>query len=117
MSYNRDNVFYKIIHKQIPSDFVWEGEHFIAIRDINPKAPVHILIIPKNEYVDIYDFAQNASSVEQMEMNEAIVRIVDLMKLKEGGFKIVVNSGAYSWNGIAGQEVPHLHLHVLGNCG
>lgn len=109
MQYDKNNIFHKIIHKEIISDFVLEGEYFIAIRDVAPKAPVHIMIIPKKEYVDMYDFVSNASPDEIIEVNKAIASIVDMMNLKEGGFKVVINAGKFG-----PQEIMHLHIHVMG---
>ena len=109
MEYNPDNVFYKIIHKELNTDLVLEGKYFIAINDIKPKAPVHVLIISKNNYVDYTDFIRNAASEEIIEFNQAIVKVVDLMKLQEGGYRLISNSGKFGQ-----QEVPHVHVHVLG---
>lgn len=109
MEYSSDNVFYKIIHKELNTDLVLEGKHFIAINDIRPKAPVHVLIIPKNNYVDYTDFVKNATPEEIIDFNQAIVKVVDLMKLQEGGYRLISNSGKFGQ-----QEVPHMHVHVLG---
>jgi diadenosine tetraphosphate (Ap4A) HIT family hydrolase len=109
MQYDRNNVFYKIIHGELNSNIVLEGEHFVAIPDISPKAPVHILVIPKSEYVDMYDFALNASAEEITEVIKAVPRIVDMMQIREGGFRVVSNAGKFGQ-----QEVLHFHLHIMG---
>lgn len=110
MQYDRNNVFYKIIHKEIQSDILLEREHFIAFRDIRPKAPVHILVIPKGEYVDWYDFAANASSEEISGFCRGISEVIERMGLKKGGYRLISNSGEFGQ-----QEVFHMHVHVLGN--
>ncbi len=109
MKYNQNNVFYKIIHKQVPSNIILEGEHYIAIHDIAPKAPVHVLVIPKGEYVDWDDFVMQASPSEIIDFNKGISKVIDMMKLKEGGYRLVSNSGRFGM-----QEVPHMHVHVMG---
>lgn len=110
MAYDKDNIFYKILHKEISSNFVLEGKHFIVINDIKPKAPVHMLVIPKGEYVDYADFVANASDEEILDFNRAIKQVVDVMHLNEGGYQLISNSGKFGK-----QEVPHMHVHVLGN--
>lgn len=107
--YNKDNIFYKIINKEINSNLVLEGKHFIAINDIRPKAPVHVLIIPKGNYIDYADFVTNASDEEIVDFNKGIAQIVEKMKLLPGGYKLLSNSGLFGQ-----QEVPHMHVHILG---
>jgi diadenosine tetraphosphate (Ap4A) HIT family hydrolase len=110
MAYDRNNVFYKILLGEIETKILLEGEYFIAFNDIVPKAPVHVLIIPKNEYVDMYDFASNALGNEIEDVMKAIPKVVDLMNLKDGGFRVIANSGRF-----AQQEVMHFHMHVIGD--
>ncbi len=109
MQYDKNNVFYKIINKEIETNIVLEGDHFIAINDIVPKAPVHVLVITKGEYVDFADFAKNASDAEIVDVNKAIAKLIDMLHLKEGGYKLVSNSGKFGM-----QEVMHAHIHILG---
>lgn len=109
MNYNKDNVFYKILHKEINSDIVIEGKHFIVIRDIKPKAPVHMLVIPRGNYVDYGDFISNASDEEILDFNRGISKVIGLLHLDKGGYTLVSNSGKFGK-----QEVPHMHVHVLG---
>lgn len=110
MNYNKDNVFYKILHKEINSDIVFEGKHFIVIKDIKPKAPTHVLVIPKGNYVDYGDFISNASDEEILDFNKGISKVIDLLNLDKGGYTLVSNSGKFGK-----QEVPHMHVHVLGD--
>ena len=109
MVYNANNIFYKIITKEIKAHILHEGEHFLAINDIAPKAPVHVLVIPKGKYVDYHDFASNASDAEILEINRGIATLIEQMHLIEGGYRIISNSKSFGE-----QEVMHLHFHILG---
>jgi histidine triad (HIT) family protein len=98
-------LFCKIINKEIPSEIILEDENFIAFHDINPKAPVHILAIPKlhvNSFNDV-------SSDMMADMTIFIQNIAKEMDIEQSGYRVITNIGD---NG--GQEVKHLHFHVLG---
>ena len=107
MSYNSDNVFYKIVHGELQSKPILDGKYYIAINDISPKEPVHVLIISKGSYTDWYDFINQASSEEVADINDGIKKIIEMNNLHTNGYKIVTNSGIYA-------DVPHLHIHVMG---
>ncbi len=107
MSYDNDNVFYKIIHGEIQSKPVLEGKHYIAINDISPKEPIHVLVISKGSYTDWYDFVSNASSEEIADINDGIKKVIEMSNLRDNGYQIVINSGTYA-------EIRHLHIHVMG---
>ena len=113
MSYDDDNIFAKILRGEIPNETVYEDDHVLAFRDINPQAPTHVLVIPKGRYVSFDDFAENASDAEIVAYTRAIGRVASAagMAPHEGGdgFRIISNAGPH---GV--QEVPHLHVHVLG---
>lgn len=109
MNYDENNIFAKILRGEIPNDTVYEDEHVLAFKDIDPKAPVHILVIPKGPYVSIDDFGVKASADEIKGFYEAVAKIAVQEGLKEDGFRCIANTGL---NG--GQEVPHFHLHILG---
>jgi histidine triad (HIT) family protein len=109
MAYDDNNVFAKILRGEIPCKKIYEDEHVLAFNDINPQAPVHILVIPKGRYVAIDDFGANASAAEIKAFFAAVETIAAQAGLKEGGFRTIANTGI---NG--GQEVPHFHLHLLG---
>jgi len=109
MQYDKNNIFYKIINKEVKSNILLEGKHFLAFHDITPKAPVHILIIPKGNYIDYNDFVLNASDKEIIDFNKGISEVIKLMKLEEGGFRLISNSGKFG-----NQEVMHMHVHILG---
>ncbi len=98
-------LFCKIVDKEIPSNIEMENENFLAFHDINPKAPVHILVIPK-KHVDSFN---EVSSETMAEMTTFIQDLVELVGIKESGYRLISNIGH---NG--GQEVNHLHWHVVG---
>ena len=101
-----DCLFCRIIRKEIPAKLVAENEHCVAFRDINPQAPVHILVIPR-EHVTSLNQATDAAMLGRLSLMAA-----DLAKtegIAESGYRTVVNT-----NGHAGQTVFHIHLHLLG---
>lgn len=108
MTYNTDNIFAKILRKEIPTDFIYEDDYAVAFKDIHPKAPVHLLVLPKGAYTDYTDMLSNADEEEILGFSRAIVAVARQTGLVEGGYRIVFNVGAG-----AGQEVPHLHAHIL----
>ena len=108
-NYDENNIFAKIIRKEAKADIVFENDHVLCFRDIFPKAPVHILIIPKEKFTDIYDFSKNANSEQKISIYEAFEKIIRIFDLDPNGCRIITN---YGKNGR--QEVPHLHYHLLG---
>ncbi len=102
-------IFSKIINKEIPANIVFESDSVLAFKDINPQAPVHILIIPKIEIPKVTDINGNEHSQLLGEMIDAANKIAKDLGIAEDGFRLVFNCGE---NG--GQEVYHLHLHLLG---
>jgi diadenosine tetraphosphate (Ap4A) HIT family hydrolase len=109
MSYDRTNVFARILRGELPCATVYEDEHVLAFRDINPQAPTHIVVIPKGEYVSVDDFSENASAAEQAAFIRAVGRIALAEGVAESGYRILANHGA-----AAHQDVPHFHLHLVG---
>lgn len=108
-TYDDQNIFAKILRGEIPNATVLETEHTLAFRDIQPQAPVHVLVIPKGPYVCYDHFALEASDAEIVDFTRAVGEVVKAEGLQEGGYRIISNAGE------AGvQEVPHLHVHVLG---
>ncbi len=107
--YDPKNIFARILRGEIPCDKVYEDDFVLAFRDIAPKAPVHILVIPKAAYVDLADFSTHASSSEIEGFFRAVAKIAAEQNITEQGFRSIANTGV---NG--GQEVPHFHLHLLG---
>jgi histidine triad (HIT) family protein len=104
-----ETIFSKIIRKEIPADIVFESDTVLAFRDINPKAPVHILIIPKQEIACTTEIDGKRDASLLGELFDAANKIAQDEGIDEEGFRIVINCGDK-----AGQEVPHLHLHLLG---
>lgn len=105
--YDKNNVFAKIIRDEIPSHRVYEDEFAVAFYDISPRAKTHILVVPRGEYTDIYDFTANAPSDIQTGFWRAVRNTVDAMNLREN-FRIVANTGPG-----AGQSVFHFHVHIM----
>jgi histidine triad (HIT) family protein len=101
-------IFKKIIDKEIPADILLENENVLAFRDISPKAPVHILIIPKKE-IDRISNAEDDDTELLGEMMQTAKKVAQQEGLSEEGYRLVMNCGE---NG--GQEVEHIHLHLLG---
>lgn len=107
--YNKENVFAKMLRGEIPVNKIYEDDYAIAFNDINPQAPVHILVIPKGEYEDFSDFALRAGEKEIAGYIKAVAKVAQDKGLKEsGGYRLLMNIGKDS-----GQEVPHLHTHLF----
>ena len=103
-----DCIFCKIINKEQKADIVYEGEKIIAFKDINPSAPVHILIVPKKHIKSIIELKKEDASL----IKDLIWRAKEIAKekgLDKSGYKLVFNCGKG-----AGQVVDHIHLHLLG---
>ena len=108
--YDSENVFAKILKGEIPCKQMYENDDVLAFKDINPAAPFHILVIPKSSYVGMSDFTQKASDHEILTLMRAVGEIAAHYNLDETGYKVQVNCGEGG-----GQEVPHLHLHIMAN--
>ncbi len=103
-----DCVFCKIVAKEIPSQIVYQDDEIIAFPDINPSAPVHILIIPKKHIETLSDVGK-AESQLICRMAEVAVKLAKEKGIHNKGYRVVINSGKEG-----GQVVPHLHMHLLG---
>ena len=111
-TYDDQNIFAKILRGEIPNKTVMETEHCLAFEDIAPQAPQHVLVIPKGAYVTFDHFAAEASDAEIVGYVRAISEVckAEGVTLDAGeGFRMIANAGAH---GV--QEVPHLHVHILG---
>jgi histidine triad (HIT) family protein len=106
--YNNDNIFAKILRKELPSKLIYEDDKMMAFEDINPAAPVHILFIPKLEVVDFADFTAKAEAEFMHHFFTSIAEVAK-NKLNLTSYRLVTNLGSD-----AGQEVPHFHVHLLG---
>ena len=111
MPYDKNNIFAKILRKQIPCKKVFENEFVLAFHDVNPQKKIHVLVIPKGEFIDFDHFHQKASDKEIIEFNKAILEVVKILKIssKHNGYRVLSNIG-----NDGGQEVPHLHYHIFG---
>lgn len=107
--YDDDNIFAKILRGEIPSNRVHETDHALAFHDINPQAPVHVLVIPKGKYVSLDDFTANGSADEIAGFWRTVGETARVMGLEGDGYRILSNHSLH-----AHQEVFHLHVHILG---
>ena len=110
MSYDNENIFAKILRGEIPCDKIYEDEYILSFNDINPQAKMHILIIPKDPYIDVADFFQNANAQYQTNFWASVNTIIDNLVLRDKGFQIKTHKGKDG-----GQEVFHFHLHLLSD--
>ena len=112
MSYDDNNIFAKILRKEIPCKKIYEDEFVLSFEDINPQKKIHVLVIPKGKYIDFDDFIANASSDEMVGLLKGINNVAKKLGISIDtgkGYRALVNIGE---NG--GQEVPHLHYHLFG---
>lgn len=106
--YDDQNIFAKILRGDIPNQTVYENDHALAFNDINPQAPVHVLVIPKGAYVSLDHFARDASPAEQAGFMQAVAEVCRLTNVAQG-FRAIANTRSH---GV--QDVPHYHLHIIG---
>ena len=113
MTYDKNNVFAKILRGEIPCEKIYEDEFVLAFHDVNPQKKIHALVIPKGEYVNLDDFSSNASEKEITGLIRGIGTVARKLGISEAvkgdGYRSLVNVGE---NG--GQEVFHLHFHIFG---
>ncbi len=107
--YDDTNIFARILRGEIPCRRVFENEHALAFHDINPQAPVHVLVIPRGPYVSLADFSAHAPDALQAGFWKAVGEVARQLGLEAGGYRILSNAGRDSH-----QEVPHLHVHIFG---
>ena len=108
-TYDKNNIFSKIIRKEAKANIVFENKYILCFEDIFPKAPVHILIIPKGQFRDIFDFSINATAEEKKAIYDGFAKVIKIFDLELDGCRIITNFGKHGR-----QEVPHLHFHLLG---
>ena len=109
MTYDPNNIFARSLRGEIPCARVYEDDHTLAFNDINPQAPVHILVIPKGAYESFNDFSARATDVELAALVRTVGKVAEMAGVAEDGWRLLSNVGR---NGH--QEVPHLHVHVFG---
>ena len=108
-SYDENNIFARVLRGEIPCKRVHETPHALAFHDINPQAPIHVLVIPKGPYRSWADFSATASEAEIAGFVRAVGEVAKLLGLEEPGYRLLANAGVN-----AHQEVPHLHVHIFG---
>lgn len=101
-------IFCKIVRGEIPTDLVFENENLVAFKDINPVAPVHILVVPRKHIVSTNEMETYDQPLIG-EMFQVMQKLARQFDISENGYRIFVNTGADG-----GQEVPHLHFHLIG---
>ncbi len=107
--YDDNNIFARILRGEIPSQRVFENDWAVAFHDINPQAPVHVLVIPRGRWRSWADFAARAGEAEIAGFVRAVGQVAHDLGLEEPGYRLLANAGLD-----AHQEVPHLHVHLFG---
>lgn len=108
MDYDTTNIFARILRGEIPCDKVFEDDFALAFNDIDPQAPVHVLVIPKGPYVSLDDFAEKAGDGEVAGFWRAVRQVARKVGAVDNGYRILANHGRD-----AHQEVPHFHVHIF----
>ena len=112
MSYDKNNIFAKILRKEIPCKKIFENDHVLAFYDVNPQKKIHALVIPKGEYIDLDDFNRRASDHEIVALSKAITEVANILSISVDigkGYRVLTNLSDHG-----GQEVAHLHFHLFG---
>ena len=112
MSYDKNNIFAKILRGDIPCKKIFENDYVLSFYDINPQKKIHALVIPKGKYVDLDDFSLNASPEEMVGLLKGINTVAKKLGISTEvgkGYRALANVSDHG-----GQEVPHLHFHLFG---
>jgi histidine triad (HIT) family protein len=112
MSYDKNNIFAKILRKEIPCKKIFENDYVLSFHDINPQKKIHALVIPKGEYTNLDDFNNRASDHEIVALSKAITEVSKILEISTDngkGYRALTNLDDHG-----GQEVPHLHFHLFG---
>ena len=112
MKYDHNNIFAKILRKEIPCKKIFENEHVLSFYDINPQKKIHALVIPKGDYINLDNFNDKASDQEIVALSKAITEVSKILGISTDtgkGYRALTNL-----DDDGGQEVPHLHFHVFG---
>ena len=107
-NYDNNNIFAKILKSEINFEKVDENKNTLAFLDINPLAPIHILIIPKTPYINFHEFNKKASTEEILDFWKLVNDIIEKKNIEESGFRVITNSGKDG-----NQDVQHFHVHLL----
>ena len=106
--YDENNIFAKILRKEIPCDKVYEDEFSLFFNDINPQAKIHVLGIPKFPCITFSDFLKNADDENITSFFKSVQVVINNINIENAGYRLITNSGEDG-----GQEVPHFHVHIL----
>jgi diadenosine tetraphosphate (Ap4A) HIT family hydrolase len=109
LPYDDSNIFARILRGEIPAKKVYEDDYALAFHDIQPRAPIHILVIPRGPYASWDDFSARASEAEIAGFVRAVGQVARDNNLVAPGYRLLVNTGGHG-----GQEVAHLHVHLFG---
>ena len=109
MTYDRNNIFAKILRGEIPCKKLYEDQFALAFEDIAPSAPVHALVVPKGEFISFNDFASKADADFMQGFWQAVQEVARQTGVSETGYRLITNHGAE-----ASQTVHHFHVHILG---
>ena len=112
MKYDKNNIFAKILRKEIPCQKIFENEYVFSFYDINPQKKIHALVIPKGDYINLDDFNNRASDQEIVALSKAITEVSKMLGISTDtgkGYRAITNLDEHG-----GQEVPHLHFHIFG---
>ena len=112
MSYDKNNIFAKILRKEIPCKKIFENDHVLSFHDINPQKKIHALVIPKGDYTNLDDFNNRASDQEIVALSKAITEVSKILGISTdsgNGYRALTNLDDHG-----GQEVPHLLFHLFG---
>ncbi|MFZ9469649.1 MAG: HIT domain-containing protein [Rickettsiales bacterium] len=108
MSYDKNNIFAKIIRGDLPAQKIYEDDNVLAFNDISRASPVHVLVVPKGEYIDYNDFVNKASAEIVVDFFKKISQIAKELNIVNDGFRLITNNGSN-----AHQTVKHFHVHLL----
>ena len=107
--YDKNNIFARITRKEVPAEVVYEDDNILAIKDVAPCAAIHVLVLPKKEYISFHDFMEKANAEEIGNFYKIVQKICIKLGIDKDGYRVLSNIGE---NGL--QTVPHMHLHILG---
>jgi histidine triad (HIT) family protein len=109
MQYDKNNIFAKIIRGDLPSEVIYEDDEILAFNDIAKAAPIHVLVIPKAEFIDFDDFIANSSPEKISSFFQIVAKIAKNLNLNNNNYRLITNKGEE-----AAQTVKHFHVHILG---
>ena len=112
MTYDKNNIFAKILRGEVPCEKIYEDEYVLSFYDVNPQRKIHALVIPKGNYIDLDDFNAKATDKEIVGYFKGISKVA-----KKLGISVDIGKGYRTISNLSdhgGQEVPHLHFHLLG---